>query len=154
MAIQIHPYPVQVGWSGGREGSGEISPRASGVSIPIAVPPEFQGPGGATNPEELLTSAIAGCYTITFGIVAANRRLPVLNVQTEAVGTVEQNGASFTYQSIEIRPTITLAANATESQIAQTAEFAHKVDPYCIVINTLRDKVKVTIEPNVVVAGS
>ena len=122
--------------------------------MPIAVPPEFQGPGGATNPEELLTSAIAGCYTITFGIVAANRRLPVLSIQTEALGSVEQNGAAFTYQSIVIRPTITLAATATEAQIAQTVDFAHKADAYCIVTNTLRDKVSVTIEPNVVLAQS
>jgi peroxiredoxin-like protein len=154
MAIQIHPYPVRVSWSGGRDGAGEILPQASNFEIPIAVPPEFQGPGGATNPEELLTSAIAGCYAITFGIVAANRRLPVINIQIEALGSVEQNGAAFAYKSVVIRPTITLAANATEAQVAQAAEFALKVDPYCIVINTLRDKVAVTIEPNVVVAAS
>jgi len=153
MATILHEYPIQVEWTGGREGHGTITPHASGVEIPITVPPEFQGPGGATNPEELLTSAIAGCYTITFGIVSANRRLPVVNVQTNVVGVVEQNGASFAYQSIAIRPTITLAATATEAQIAQTTEFAHKTDPYCIVTNAVRDKVKVTIEPTVVLAA-
>ena len=80
MASQLHEYPVTVEWKGGRGGGGSITPQASGFEIPIAVPPEFQGPGGATNPEELLTSSIAGCYSITFGIVAAKgtSRLPAL----------------------------------------------------------------------------
>ena len=86
--------------------------------------------------------------------MAANRRLPVVGIRTEAVGSVEQNGAAFTYQTLVLRPTITLAAGATEAQVAQTADFAIKADAYCIVTNAVRDKVAVTIEPVVVVADS
>ncbi|RYG38752.1 hypothetical protein EON81_02785 [bacterium] len=152
MANQLHEYPLTVEWTGGRDGKGTITPQASGFEIPIAVPPEFQGPGGATNPEEMLTSAIAGCYSITFGIVAANRRLPIASVRTEAVGIVDQSGANFTYKKITLRPTITLESGATEAQVAQTGEFAHKADLYCIVTNAVRDKVEVVIEPTVVIA--
>ncbi|CAN5629745.1 SACOL1771 family peroxiredoxin [soil metagenome] len=152
MASQIHEYPLNVAWTGGRGGSGTITPLASGFEIPIAVPPEFQGPGGATNPEELLTSAIAGCYSITFGIIAANRRLPIVSVRTEALGEVEQDGANFAYKRVTLRPTITLASGATDQQVAQTTEFAHKADLYCIVTNAVRGKVEVTIEPTVIIA--
>lgn len=145
----IHEYPVTVQWTGGRDGSGTVRPNRSGVESPLSVPPEFQGPGQGTNPEELLTSAIAGCYTITFGIIAANRKLPVMNVHTEAVGEVEQNGANFNYKSITIRPTITLAVDATPEQEKMTEEMAHKADNYCIVTNAVRGKVQINIEPTV-----
>ncbi len=145
----LHEYPVEVAWSGGREGNGTISYGNSGTSVAIAVPPEFQGPGGASNPEELLTSAIAGCYSITFGIIAANRKLPITNLKVNATGAVEQNGASLIYTQITIKPAITLAADATDAQVAATLDMAHKADNYCIVNNAVRGKVQVTIEPTV-----
>src|SRR3954467_10294499 len=111
---QMHEYPVAVDWTGGRDGKGRVTAGHSGASVDVAVPPEFQGPGGGTNPEELLTSAIAACYTITFGIIAANRKVPVQDMSVEATGQVEQNGPSFKYVSIAIRPKITLTGEATD----------------------------------------
>jgi peroxiredoxin-like protein len=153
MATQIHEYPVVVNWAGGREGTGDITPQASAKTLPISVPPEFGGAGGETNPEELLTSAITGCYSITFGIVAAARKLPVLNVQTSALGEVEQNGLAFKYKRITIRPLITVSSEATDDQVKQTEEFAHKADAYCIVTNAVRGTVEVVLEPTVVRAA-
>jgi peroxiredoxin-like protein len=146
----VHEYPVTVEWTGGREGGGSVTANRSGVANPLSVPPEFQGPGNGTNPEELLTSAIAGCYSITVGIISANRRLPVVAVKTEATGEVEQSGASFTYTKVTLRPHITLAAEATDDQIKMMEEMAHKADAYCIVTNAVRDKVAITVEPTVV----
>lgn len=146
----LHQYPVHVAWKGGRDGAGNVLSERSGTSNTLSVPPEFQGPGAGTNPEELLTSAIAACYSITFGIVAANRKVPVLDVQTAATGIVEQAGANFTYKSITIRPTITIAADATEEQTALTEEMAHKADHYCIITNAVRGKVEIVVEPKIV----
>jgi peroxiredoxin-like protein len=126
-----------------------VQPEGSGVVIPLAVPPEFQGPGGATNPEEMLTSAIASCYSITFGIIAANRKLPVLGIKTEAVGEVEQQGAAFTFKKITIRPQISVRSDATEAEIGQVMDFARRADAYCIVTNAIRDKVSVVLDPAV-----
>ena len=150
MATKLHEYPVVANWNGGRDGAGDLTPAHSGKTIPINVPPEFDGPGGETNPEELLTSAVAGCYSITAGIVLKNRRLPVASIRTEALGQVEQQGASFAYKSITLRPTITLEPGATDEQLAQAEEMAHKADAYCIVSNAVRGKVEIVIEPTVV----
>jgi peroxiredoxin-like protein len=147
--MPIHEYSVNVGWQGGRDGKGRIEIPESGESFDIAVPPEFSGPGGATNPEELLTSAIAGCYSITFGIIASNRKLPIEDVQVSAIGQVNQQGPTFTYTSITIRPKIRLAASATDEQVTQAQDMALKADHYCIVTNAVRDKVAVTVEPEV-----
>lgn len=150
MAILEHRYTADVAWNGGREGSGAITPGPSGQGFPINVPPEFGGEGGKTNPEELLTSAIAGCYSITYGIVVANRRLPIASFSAIAEGVVEQNGAAFKYREIVIRPTITLSAEATDDQLKIAEDMAHKCDAYCIVTNAVRSSVNVTIEPTVI----
>src|SRR4051812_30580649 len=106
----VHEYPVSVAWNGGKEGSGEVTAQHSGITSKLAVGKEFQGTGDGTNPEELLAAAVASCYTITFGIIAQNRKIPVADIKTEAVGEVEQNGAQFTYKVITIRPTILLSS--------------------------------------------
>ncbi len=147
----IHEYPVSVVWQGGREGAGNVTTGRSDVSNVLSVPTEFGGPGAGTNPEELLTAAIASCYSITFGIVAGARRLPFVKVETQAIGQVEQpNAATFNYNKITISPTITLEAGASEDHVKLAEEMAHKADLYCIVTNAVRGKVEITVNPTIV----
>src|SRR5579862_7951930 len=146
----LHEYPVAVDWIGGRDGKGSVATKHSGTTIQIAVPPEFQGPGGGASPEELLTSAIASCYTMTFGIIAANRKVPVESVKVAATGEVEQNGPSFKYISVTVRPEITLSSDATDEHVKLAEEMAHKADAYCIITNAVRNNVQIIVEPNVV----
>jgi len=147
---KLHEYPVTVNWAGGRTGSGNLTGDRSGVQSPLSVPEEFGGPGNGTNPEELLAKAVAGCYSITFGIVAEARKLPFVGIETHATGEVEENGAAFTYKSVTLKPTITLAADATDEQVAMADQMAHKADLYCIITNAIRDKVAIHVEPTIV----
>lgn len=146
----VHEYPVHVEWRGGREGGGKVTAENSGASNVIAVPTEYLGTGSGTNPEELLASAVASCYTITFGIIAQNRKIPVAKVETNATGEVEQNGAQLVYKSVTIKPTITLEPGATEDQAKLAEDMAHKADLYCIITNAVRDKVKISVDPKIV----
>ncbi|MCE9557524.1 MAG: OsmC family protein [Armatimonadetes bacterium] len=146
----IHEYPVSVSWAGGREGAGTVLSERSGTTCTLGVPPEFQGTGIGTNPEELLAGSIAACYSITFGIVASMKKLPFTGVETKAVGMVEQVGASFVYKSIVLRPVITLSSDATDEQVAAAEDVAHKADGYCLITNAVRGKLEITVEPTVV----
>lgn len=145
-----HEYPVTVRWSGGREGGGNVTAERSGTQVRLSVPPEFQGPGDGTNPEELLTTSIASCYTITLGIIAGNRKLPITSIETSATGNVEQAGAQFTFTGVTIRPRITVDGAADDAQLKTVEDMAHKADLYCIITNAVRDKVKITVEPEIV----
>lgn len=148
---KIHEYPVSVSWSGAREGSGSAKTVRTGIEVPLRVPPEFGGSEGAgTNPEELLASSICACYTITLGIIAGMRKLPVTNIETTAVGEVEENGPQFTFKKMTLRPSITLAAGATEEQAKATEDAAHKADAYCIITNAVRGSVEILVEPKIV----
>jgi len=146
---QLHSYPVSVKWSGGRGGQGTVRGEGSGLESPISVGKEFGGPGNGTNPEELLAEAVASCYTMTFGIIAENRKIPYQDLQVTAEGVVEQNGMQFVYKSLTVRPFITLAADATDEQIKMAEDMAHKADLYCIITNAVRDKVAINVEPTI-----
>ena len=150
MATIDHQYPVVATWIGGREGSGTVRADHSGIENPISVPVEFQGAGGGTNPEELLASAIASCYTITLGIIAANRKLPVKSIETTAVGIVEENGPQLAYKAVTVKPVIAMEGEPTLEQLKLTEEMAHKADGYCIITNAVRGKVEITVEPRIV----
>ncbi len=147
---KLHEYPVTVTWEGGRTGRGEVVAERSTVACSLAVPPEFGGnsqPG--TNPEELLASAIASCYAITFGIISQNRRLPIKQFTVEAVGEVEESGASFTYKKVTIKPWIILEHDADEAAMKAAHDFAHKADSYCIITNAVRGKVEIVLDAKV-----
>ena len=149
MPAITHPYNIQVTWSGGRDGTGAAEAPVSQTQIPLSVPTEFMGPGvtGCTNPEEMFTATIASCYAITFGIIAANRKLPVAGVNVTAHGEVEQNGASFKYKRITLRPQITLNPGTEVSAHDEVLNYAIKTDQYCIIGNAVRGSVEIVIEP-------
>ena len=72
-------------------------------------------------------------------------------MDTEALGEVEQSGASFVYKKITIKPTIKLATGTTEEQVTIAHDMAHKADAYCIITNAVRGKVEIAVEPEIVV---
>lgn len=113
------------------------------------MPEEFKGPGGAANPEQILTCAVAACYGITFGIIAENRHLPVESLEVEVIGHVEVISPLPVYNAITIKATIR-ATKPNEEQRRLILEMAHKADSYCIVTNTLRDKVNISVEATIV----
>src|SRR5438034_10332145 len=84
MSNQLHEYPTSVQWTGGRDGKGSVTSKHSNTTIDIAVPPEFQGPGGGASPEELLTCAVASCYTMTFGFTAWISKITVTRMAAGA----------------------------------------------------------------------
>lgn len=147
--MPTHEYVANVDWKGGRAGRGRLEIPESGDSLEVAVPPEFNGPGGGTNPEELLTSSVAACYSITLGIIAENRKLPITSIRVQAVGQVEQNGASLVYTAIRVSPVVVMGAEATDAQIELARDMAMKADHYCIITNAIRDKVQVSVEPDI-----
>ena len=146
----IHEYPVSVTWHGGVDGNGMVRAERILSPIEIGVPPEFRGLGGGTNPEELFTASVASCYCMTLGIMAANKKLPLIVVEAEAFGEVEQDGFAFTFKSVTIKPRIRLDVESTDEEVALANDLAHKADAYCIITNAIRGKIDVIVEPVVI----
>ena len=49
--------------------------RSSGLDLPVAIPTEFDGPGGAMSPEDLFGQALTNCFLATFKVFAEHSRL-------------------------------------------------------------------------------
>ncbi|MBS1707314.1 MAG: OsmC family protein [Armatimonadetes bacterium] len=146
---KTHEYPVRVTWKGGRDGSGDVTDQRGNITVPLTTPPEFGGTGAGTNPEQLLAMSVAACYTITLGIVLTNRKVPFADIQADVVGEVLENGPSFTYTKLTIRPRVVLTG-ADDAQAKVAEDMAHKADAYCIITNAVREKVQVVVEPVIV----
>lgn len=44
--------------------------RSSDFEMALAIPPEFEGPGGALSPEDLFAQALTNCFVATFKVLA------------------------------------------------------------------------------------
>lgn len=146
-----HDFPVDIQWSGGFQGVGTIKSDNEQLKVDFSVPTNFKGKGLGTNPEELLTSAVAGCYSITFGIMAESQKLPLAKIEVNSKGEVEHNGVKLEFKSITLKPKVYLDSSATDSQKELAENLAHKADEHCLVSNALSDKVSITVEPEIIV---
>lgn len=146
-----YQYPVAIQWQGGRSGEGSLELLKSHVAtLPISIPTEFKGAGKGTDPEELLSAAIASCYTITLAIIAEQRRLPIKNIQTEAIGMSTIEGGTLVFKQVIVRPLVTSEGPLTPEQRSTLDEVIELAEQRCIVLNTMRDKVDVSLEPEIV----
>ena len=142
----IHTFEVRSTWQGTRQGTGVLSGAAGNSEF--AIPANLAGAGGArTNPEELLLSAVASCYSITLSLIAEKRRLPLTKVDVTASGQVERmaNGG-LKFISITLRPTL-LLAGADEAQQSAALQAANRAEQHCVISNAIRGNVEVHVEP-------
>jgi organic hydroperoxide reductase OsmC/OhrA len=72
---------ARVTWAGW---SGQISGSSGLLNARTATQVELGGPGGGTNPEELLAAALANCYTSTLTSLARVRKLDLVSIETTA----------------------------------------------------------------------
>lgn len=59
--------------------------------IPVAIPPEFEGPGNGLSPEDLYAMALQNCFIATFKVFAEKSKLDYESISVEAVLEVDKN---------------------------------------------------------------
>jgi peroxiredoxin-like protein len=117
-------FDVQVGWSGtGREGLGTID--TDDLVLELSTPASMGGRGVGTNPEELLVSAVAACYTATLFGVLRRARLSVSSLAATASGTVTGFPGRARFERIAISPTIVGGDTRRRGEYEDAANLAH-----------------------------
>lgn len=58
---------------------------------PCAIPPEFEGPGGAFSPEDLFAQALTNCFVATFQVLAEKSRVSFENLKVKGKLTVDRD---------------------------------------------------------------
>lgn len=139
-----HTYAVGVRWTGdlGTGTSGyraysrdhEVSAEGK-PAIPASSDPAFRGDASRYNPEELLVASLSSCHMLWYLHLCSDAGVVVTGYVDDAVGTMAETadgGGHFT--SVELRPSVRVAAGADEGLAMSLHEKAHHL---CFIANSV-----------------
>ena len=90
-------------WKGNlAEGGGRLKVGSGAFEGPYTFKSRFEEGESATNPEELLGAAHAGCFTMALAAQLARERLVPTGIHTEAKVKLEKVGDAFSIRRIDL----------------------------------------------------
>jgi peroxiredoxin-like protein len=136
-----HLYLARI--AGGPTGYATLS--SSGVpDLRTAPPLDFEGPGDAWSPEQLLLAAVEACFLLTFRSVAQASRLEFVSISVEAEGVVDRIEGVTRFTEIVLRPRVALPAGTDWVRVQRALEKAERV---CLVSASLDTPIR--LEPEI-----
>ncbi|AZU60238.1 OsmC family protein [Neobacillus mesonae] len=142
-----HIFHLTANWPGLRNDVGEIE--AGNLKTKISIPPEMDGPGVGTNPDEMLLGAAATCYIITLAAMMQRSGLEKESLTMESDGIVDVTKGVFTYKKIIHRPHIVLKPDATERDIQLAHRLAKKAETSCMISRAIQGNVAIELQATV-----
>jgi peroxiredoxin-like protein len=136
------PHRYEVTISGGQ---GSYATARSGAlpELRTAPPVEFDGPGDAWSPEQLLLGAVSACFVLTFRAIARASRIEFTSIAVDVEGTVDRTDGLTRFTEIVLRPRLALPAGVEPVRVRQALEKAHRG---CLVSASLGTLVRVEPE--------
>ncbi len=136
-----HRYEVRI--TGGPAGYARLS--SPGVpELRTAAPAEFDGPGDAWSPEQLLLAAVQACFLLTFRAVAKASGLDVTALSVDAEGVVDRANGVTRFTEIVLRPRLALPAGVDTVRVRRALEKAERA---CLVSASLATPIRLEPEP-------
>lgn len=142
-----HLFHLKADWPGGRNDVGRID--AGNLKTEVSIPPEMEGPGVGTNPDEMLLGAAATCYIITLAAMMERSGLAKEALTMESVGVVDVMNGVITYKKIIHKPHIVLKADATERDVSLANKLAEKAEKSCMISRAIQGNVVVELEAEI-----
>ena len=137
-----HIYKAQL--SGGPEAYAVIS--VAGIpELRTAPPADFDGPGDAWSPEDLLMAAVESCFLFTLRAVARASKLEFESLELSGEGTLDRKDGATRFTEIVLRPRLKLPAGADRDKAIRVLEKSEKA---CLVSASLSTPVR--LEPEIV----
>jgi peroxiredoxin-like protein len=146
-----HHFYLKANWPGLRNDVGEIE--AGNLVTKVSIPPEMDGPGVGTNPDEMLLGAAATCYIITLAAMMERSQLEKITLSMESEAIVDVTKGVFTYKKIIHRPHIILKTNASERDIQLAKKLAEKAETSCMISRAIQGNVEMELEVTIEVAS-
>ncbi|MET1022096.1 MAG: OsmC family protein [Arthrobacter sp.] len=158
MSLDEHRYALTVRWTGNL-GEGTASYRGYSRDHDVEIPglpvlhgsadPTFHGDRNRYNPEQLLLAALSQCHMLSFLHVAVKRGVVVTAYEDRAEGLMRTNrDGSGQFESVTLKPRVTLAAPAEDQLLEELHAGANKV---CFIARSVN--FPVLHEPSSVVEG-
>ena len=142
-----HHFHLKADWPGGRNSEGYIE--AGNLKTKISIPPEMDGPGVGTNPDEMLLGAAATCYIITLAAMMERAKLPLHEMSLESEGIVDVTNGVFTYKKIIHRPTVSLTSEASDDDYALLKKLVEKAEKSCMISRAIQGNVELELQANI-----
>jgi len=144
-----HHFYLKADWPGLRNDIGAID--AGNLKTKISIPPEMDGPGIGTNPDEMLLGAAATCYIITLAAMMERSKLEKVALTMESVGVVDVTNGVITYKKIIHKPQIILKQDATEKDEALARKLAEKAETSCMISRAIKGNVEIELDTTVII---
>ncbi|MDX2644403.1 Ohr family peroxiredoxin [Streptomyces sp. PA03-1a] len=142
IVTETHYTAVVTATGEGRNG-GRAASSDGHLDLTLAVPEEFGGNGGATNPEQLLAAGWASCFLGAVKITAAQRKVRVPDVAVVAEVTLHHRHEQGDYG---LSAVLHLEVGGVDQKTAdELGAGAHQICPYSKAL-----AIPVTVEATVV----
>lgn len=129
-----YPMKFEVSSSGSSGVQTSFEARAENFDpIPCAIPPQFNGPGGAYSPEDLLALSLTTCLIATFKVFAEKSQFAYERIEAKGILIIDRVGGMVAISKIEVELTLYGAQDQQKgTSLLQQAE------KYCLVSNALK----------------
>lgn len=142
-----HHFHLKAHWPGLRNDVGEIE--TGQLKTKVSIPPEMDGPGIGTNPDEMLLGAAATCYIITLAAMMERSKLEKADLFMESEGIVDVTKGIITYKKIIHRPTVVLKQEASERDVALAHKLAQKAEASCMISRAIKGNVEIELQATI-----
>lgn len=142
-----HQFRLYANWPGLRNDVGTIE--TANLKTQVSIPPEMDGPGVGTNPDEMLLGAAATCYIITLAAMMERNHLDKTSLTMESIGIVDVTNGVITYKKIIHKPRVVLPATASEKEIEKVERLTKKAEGSCMISRALQGNVHVSVEATI-----
>ncbi|GAB4074860.1 OsmC family protein [Barrientosiimonas marina] len=142
-----HHFHLQADWPGGRDSTGQID--AGNLKTSISIPPEMDGPGVGTNPDEMLLGAAATCYVITLAAMIERAELPLKEMSLDSEGIVDVTNGVMTYDKIIHRPYAALKDGAGDADYQKLHKLVEKAESSCMISRAIKGNVAIELQPTI-----
>ena len=137
---------AQAEWQGDLlHGSGRLTVGSGALNVPYSLKSRLEDGQSATNPEELLGAAHAGCFTMALAAQLSRAQFAPTDIRTDANVAFEKNGDAFAITGIEL----VTSANVPGIDDATFQKFVADAKQNCPVSKALAAieiRVKATLE--------
>ena len=147
--MKIHRYVLNLEWTGNRgegtrtlSGYGREHRISAGAKPPIngSSDPSFRGDPTCWNPEELLVASIAACHKLWYLGLCAEAGVIVQGYTDQPEGLmVEEAGGAGQFESVTLRPCVTIAAGS-DPELAVALH--HKAHAMCFIARSVNFPVR------------
>ncbi|MBC7538476.1 MAG: OsmC family protein [Bacteriovorax sp.] len=103
-------------------------------AITMAIPPEFEGPGGTYSPEDLYAMSLMNCYLATFKYIAEKSKLNYVAIKGKATLFVDKGLEKAPWmERVEVQISLTGCP-----QKERALALMEKTKSHCMIINSVK----------------